>query len=95
MHERLTDQEQQTIATAAAWLSRALQDVDHAQSNQTRLIRLFQGSTLELDQFMTTVRQSYSTTIHKLAGIRKPCAYFFRVLESLLNEPVTKTGCPF
>ena len=88
MHNQISDSEKQAIGKAAAFLSQTLGDAVHLASNQTQLERIYQGSDIELGAFMDRARQAYSMTIHKLAGIRKPCAYMFRILESLLNEPI-------
>ena len=92
MHQTLTEIESKTITTAAAWLSDVLDDLHHEASNTTRLIRLYQGTSLELAEFMATVRQAYSIIIPKLPALRKPMAYWFRILEDLLTPQVGLTA---
>ena len=92
MHQTITDHERRTITVAAAWLSDVLGDLDHQQSNVSRLTRLFQGGDLELPEFMAHCRAAYSVIVPKLGRLRKPCAYFFRVLERELAPDVGMTA---
>jgi hypothetical protein len=95
MHETLSDHERRTIEAAARWLSGVLHDARHTASNVTRLERLYQGSSLELDGFMILVKRAHSTWAHKQNDIRNPAPYFFTVLESLIIEPVAWGELPY
>ena len=88
MHYQMTEHEQRTITTAAAWLSQALGDLRHQTHNTTRLVRLYQGGDLELSEFMEEVRGAYSEIVAKIPTLKRPAAYWFRILERRLSPPV-------
>ena len=88
MHATLTEHERRTITTAASWLSDVLDDLDHQASNTTRLIRLYQAGELELGAFMEATRRAWSIVVPKVPTLRRPAAYFFRVLEGELVPQV-------
>ena len=92
MHQTITDQERRTITTAASWLSDVLGDLRHQASNVTRLTRLFQGYHGELSEFMAATRRAWSVVVGKLPELRRPAAYFFRVLEGELSPQVGQTA---
>ena len=54
--------------------------MEHLQSNQTRALRIFEGSGLPGGEFMGCIRAAYSQTLRKLAVLRKPMAYWFACL---------------
>ena len=88
MHYQMTEHEQRTITTAAAWLSQALGDLRHQTHNTTRLLRLYQGGELELPEFMGQVRGAYSEIVVKIPTLKRPAAYLFAVLERRLSPAV-------
>ncbi len=92
MHQTITDHERRTITVAAAWLSDVLGDLDHQQSNVTRLKRLYQGYHGELPEFMSHCRTSWSVIVPKIPKLRKPMPYWFRVLETELQPDVGLTA---
>ena len=88
MHQTLTDHEQATITTAARALSDMLHDQAHEASNTTRMLNLYRGYHGDLGEFMAASRRAWSIVVPKLPGLRRPAAYFFRVLEAELAPPV-------
>ena len=88
MHQTIDATEERTLQIAACWLSQALDDLAHQQSNVTRMRRLYQAGELELGAFMEATRRAWSIVVPKVPTLRRPAAYFFRVLEGELVPQV-------
>jgi len=77
----IADADKRTIGISVAWLSQVFEDLDHQASNTTRAERLFESSGLAGWQFTECIRSAYSGTLKHQPGLRRPMAYFFRLLE--------------
>jgi len=77
--------ERDVIRAAIVGLSRGiLQDAEHIASNVKQAYNLFGWADLDLESFMACVKEAHSVTLRALPRLRRPGAYFFKVLGDVL-----------